>query len=150
VQHAPGFGQQGAAICPLSATLIMTSTNGFQFRPSYLLPKMLKFFKLLDECLKRTIVSLDTVAHTRPYSKNQPGTYYPQAPFFISKKAAAASQRWQSSGLLWSQKRCSDERNNINVADSPQLIARTLRPELVEPRSPSRTPRGSPRALISQ
>jgi hypothetical protein len=100
VQHAPGFGQQGAAICPLSATLIMTSTNGFQFRPSYLLPKMLKFFKLLDECLKRTIVSLDTVAHARPYSKNQPGTYYPQAPFFISKKAAAASPKVAKLGLI--------------------------------------------------
>jgi hypothetical protein len=100
VQHAPGFGQQGAAICPLSATLIMTSTNGFQFRPSYLLPKMLKFFKLLDECLKRTIVSLDTIAHTRPLLQKSTWYLLPPSAVLYFKKGRCGVAKVAKLGLI--------------------------------------------------
>ena len=71
--HRPALAQGGTVIFFLSTTLISPCADSFRFGPSYPVSKLLKFFKLLGQCLKclnaeiksmRTIASFGAVTHT--------------------------------------------------------------------------------------
>ena len=68
--HAPATAQGGAVAFFLFTTLIPPCANSLRFGPSYPVSKLLKFLKLLGQCLHteikslRMIASWDAVTHT--------------------------------------------------------------------------------------
>ena len=67
--HAPATALGGAVAFSLSTTLVQPCANSFRFGPSYPVSQLLKFYKLLDQCLSTEIksllfASLDAVTHT--------------------------------------------------------------------------------------
>jgi hypothetical protein len=49
--HTTAMTRQEATACPPSATLILPSADRFRFSSSYPVSELLKFFKLLGQCL---------------------------------------------------------------------------------------------------